>query len=65
MNIFIIIIMLIVTVYGITEISENGRAVKIGNTTSTRHLTSVGCITVAIITVAYDIVSLYLLLKVV
>ena len=61
MKIFIIILMFVVTLCAMYYIAENGREVKVGLSTASRHLTSTGCVAVAIIAVAYDVVSLYLL----
>lgn len=61
MKVLIIILMLISTIYAISCIAENGKEVKVGDTTASKHLTKLGCIAIAIVAVAYDIANVYLL----
>ena len=65
MKILIIILMFIMTVYGVSTIADAARKVKIGSTTANRFMTGAGCIAIALITIAYNAASLYLLVKVV
>ena len=60
----ITIAMFLVTVFGINTISEKGRKIEVGGVTTTSHLTNVACIVIAVITVAFDLVSLYVLIRV-
>lgn len=65
MQVFLIIMMFLVSVYGVNMIAENGRVIKVGEVTTTSYLTALSSIAIAVITVAYDVVTLYLLVKVV
>lgn len=66
MKAFIIILMAIMTIYAISVIEANGKAVKVGDTvTGFRHLTFAACIMITILAVAFDAACLYMLVRVV
>lgn len=53
MKIFVIILMLIVTVYSINLLVDNGREVKVGESTIKRVKSNLTYVSVTIITLAY------------
>ena len=66
MKYLIIFLMGIMTMYAISVIEANGKAVKVGETvTGFRHLTLAACIMITILTIAFDAACLYLLVYVV
>lgn len=65
MKTFIIILMFIITIYGINTVESNGRVVKVSEVITSRHLTGLACVAVTVITVAFDVTCVYLLLQMV
>lgn len=61
MKVFLIILMLIVTVYAIECIVNNGKEVEVGKTKVRRYISSVGCIAIALIAIAFNIMCVYLM----
>ena len=66
MKAFIFICMAVITIYAISVIEENGKAVKVGETvTGFRHLTFSACLMITVTTIAFDAACLFLLVKLV
>lgn len=58
--------MFVMTVFAINLITENGKAVKVGETvTGFRHLTAAACIAIALLGISFNAACLYLLVCVV
>lgn len=66
MKVLIIILMALITIYAISVIEANGKAVKVGETmTGFRHLTFAACIMITVLAIAFNAACLYLLVYVV
>ena len=65
MKIFLIILMFIVTIYGIAESVDKGQVAYIGDTKIKRGLTAAACIAIAIIVATYNLACVYILLRVI
>lgn len=64
LKIITIALMFIATCYGAGSIIENGKETTVGSMTAKRHLTGVACVSVAIVTVAYDVLCAWLLVNI-
>ena len=62
MKVLIIALMFIVTLFAIYSIEEKGTEVKVGDVTASRYLSKMGCVTITIVAVVYDLTSIYLLM---
>lgn len=60
----IMVLMFFVTVCGMNELAEKGKAAKVGETTLKMALTNAACISMAAMVVAYDAACIYVLTKV-
>lgn len=62
MTVFILVLMVFITIYAISVIETNGKAVKVGETlTGFRHLTLAACIMITILALGFDAACIYLL----
>lgn len=66
MQVFIIILMFITTVFAVNTIKENAHSLKEEETKKKyMMLSNAGCYAIAFITAVYDVVSLFILVRVV
>ena len=60
-KILILVGMFLMTGVALNYLQENGKKVQVGEVVTSRYLTNAACIAIAIIVVAYDVLSVYML----
>lgn len=56
--------MFFMTIGALQYLQENGKEVQVSEVVTRRYLTNAACVAIAVITVAYDVLSVYIFLKV-
>ena len=63
LKVAIFVAMFLMTIGAMNYLAENGKKVQVSEVVTSKYLTNATCVAIAVITVAYDVLSVFLIVR--